>query len=385
MKGQPIELRGVSVSYGRLRVLEDIDLSVEAGEFIALLGPSGCGKTTLLRALAGFIPLASGRILVGGRDVAGRPPERRGIAMVFQSYALWPHMTAGQNIAYGLRVRRFGRTATARRVEEMTQLVGLEGLEERRVTELSGGQRQRVALARALAIDPPILLLDEPLSNLDARIRHSMRHEIRALQTRLGITAALVTHDQEEAMSMADRVVILHRGRIEQIGAPEEVYHRPATAYVAGFVGATNRLLVVARRDGGEVLLSLAGRPDPVRLPLADGDARPGVHAPGLVGGPMTLRFHGEAAILGSAEGVSDADLAVRGVVRQRSYLGKIYRHHVVVGEHEILVDHPRRVRVGESVDVRIPAAALNLYPESADRAAEGEPGGSTARQETQE
>ena len=202
------------VSYGDLEVLKGIDLSVRKGEFVALLGSSGCGKTTLLRTIAGFNTPTSGAISIDGRDVTRQPPDKRGMALVFQSYALWPHMTVDQNIGYGLKLRRTEASAARKRVDEMKDLLGLGSLGKRKPSELSGGQRQRVALGRALAINPDILLLDEPLSNLDARIRLTVRHEISALQRRLGITAVHVTHDREEAMVMADRIVILDAGRI---------------------------------------------------------------------------------------------------------------------------------------------------------------------------
>jgi len=194
--------------------------SVAEGEFVALLGSSGCGKTTLLRAISGFVPVEAGSIRVGDVDITHAPPDKRGMAMVFQSYALWPHMTAAANIGYGLKLRRKSRAEIAQRVDEVLRLLKLEGLGERKATELSGGQRQRVALGRALAIDPAILLLDEPLSNLDARVREQVRHEIKSIQQRLGITAIHVTHDREEAMVLADRIAIMDAGRIVQLGSP---------------------------------------------------------------------------------------------------------------------------------------------------------------------
>ena len=362
MAGLPIEMVSADTSYGDVRILKSISLSIAGGEFVALLGASGSGKTTLLRALAGFVPLRSGRILVDGIDVGQRPPERRGMAMMFQSYALWPHMNVERNIGYGLTLRRFDRKAIAKRVGEVMELVGLSGFEHRKVQELSGGQRQRVALARALAINPPILLLDEPLSNLDARIRHAMRGEIRSLQRKIEITTVLVTHDQEEAMSMADRVVVLDQGAIVQSGTPEEVYHRPNSPFVADFVGADNRLPVHAAFRNGDVLLSGPGLENTVRLPLSDGAGMPGVNAPNPVDGWMVAQFHSEAAVLGTNGTAADAGLVVRGVVRENSYLGKVYRHGIVVGDIEFLIDHRRRLDVGAAVEMRVPAAALNLF-----------------------
>ena len=266
MDNASLTVERVEVAYGPVRVLNGVCLEVAAGEFVALLGSSGCGKTTLLRAISGFVPVRAGAILVAGRDITRLSPERRNMAMVFQSYALWPHMTMAQNLAYGLRLRRVPRAARARRVQEITALLGLEGLADRPVTQLSGGQRQRVALGRALAINPRILLLDEPLSNLDARIRTTMRHEIKAVQQQVGITAIHVTHDREEAMVMADRIAIMNGGEIVQIGPPEEVYNRPADPFVAAFMGADNVIGVEVRHQNGAVRLAAGPHNDAVRL-----------------------------------------------------------------------------------------------------------------------
>ena len=379
MNGLPIRIESLDVSYGDVPVLRGIDLAVAPGEFIALLGASGCGKTTLLRALAGFVPIAAGRIEVGGEPVGALPPERRNMAMMFQSYALWPHMNAAQNIGYGLRLRRWPKARIAERVGELVALVGLEGLERRNVTRLSGGQRQRVALARALAIDPPILLLDEPLSNLDARIRQNMRHEVRSLQQRLGLTTILVTHDREEAMSMSDRMVILDAGRIAQAGTPEEVYRRPASGFVAAFMGAENAHPVNVRRENGSLLVSGPHVAGEARLPFAPSLApsltEDGVHCPDGGDGPMVARFRSEAAALFESGGpLPEEHLALSGRVTRQSYLGNIYRHSVRVGEHEFLVDHPRRIAADRAVAICIPAGALNLFepdrsPSAADAA----------------
>ena len=369
MNGLPIRIESLDVSYGDVPVLHGIDLAVAPGEFIALLGASGCGKTTLLRALAGFIPVAAGRIEVGGEPVGALPPERRNMAMMFQSYALWPHMNTAQNIGYGLRLRRWPKARIAERVRELVALVGLEGLERRNVTRLSGGQRQRVALARALAIDPPILLLDEPLSNLDARIRQNMRHEVRSLQQRLGLTTVLVTHDREEAMSMADRMVILDAGRIAQVGTPEAVYQRPASAFVAAFMGAENAYPVNVQRENGAVLVSGPHLVAETRLPFAASLEESGVHCPAARGGPMVARFRSEAAALVEVDRLPEAHLALSGTVTRQSYLGNNYRHSVRVGEHEFRVDHPRRIAADRTVAICIPAAALNLFEPDPDAA----------------
>ena len=219
-----------------------VDLSVAPGEFVAILGSSGCGKTTLLRTIAGFQKASAGRVRSFGHDMTDLPPERRDVAMVFQSYALWPHMTVLGNIGYGLRLRGMPREEIRTRVGTILAMLNMSGLEDRKVTDLSGGQRQRVALGRALAVEPRLLLLDEPLSNLDAKVRLQLRGEIKALQGRLGFAALHVTHDREEAMTMADRIVVMDQGRIAQVGTPEEVYHRPNSPFVATFMGADNTI-----------------------------------------------------------------------------------------------------------------------------------------------
>ena len=245
-----LSIEALTVSYGGLRVLDRVSLGVERGEMIALLGSSGCGKTTLLRSIAGFVIPESGTIRVDGRDITRLPPEARETAMMFQSYALWPHMSVADNIGYGLRMRSWKKDAIATRVADMLKLLQLEGFGPRPVTQLSGGQRQRVALGRALAVDPHLLLLDEPMSNLDYKVRIELRHELRALQKRIGITAVYVTHDREEALTLADRIAVIDAGRIVQIGAPEEIFHRPTSAFVAGFMGADNALDVMRAGDG---------------------------------------------------------------------------------------------------------------------------------------
>ncbi|MBO9578915.1 MAG: ABC transporter ATP-binding protein [Microbacteriaceae bacterium] len=237
-----VELRNVVKAYPGLRALDDLDLVLAPGEFVALLGPSGCGKTTALRSLAGLETITSGRIEVDGRDVTRLPTNQRDMGMVFQAYSLFPHMTALENVEYGLRMRRVGRAERAERAMEALALVGLEGREGRYAHQLSGGQQQRVALARALVIRPKVLLLDEPLSALDAKVRVQLREQIRRIQTELAITTLFVTHDQEEALAVADRVAVMNAGRIEQIGTPEELYATPRTAFVADFVGLSNRV-----------------------------------------------------------------------------------------------------------------------------------------------
>jgi putative spermidine/putrescine transport system ATP-binding protein len=332
---------------------------VRRGELVALLGSSGCGKTTLLRAICGFLPVQEGRILVDGQDITHLPPERRGAALVFQSYALWPHMTTAQNIGYGLKVRGWRRGRIAERVGAMLRLLELEGLGERKVTDLSGGQRQRVALGRALAVEPSLLLLDEPLSNLDARIRNELRHEIRALQQRVGITALHVTHDREEAMVMADRIAILDRGRIAQVGTPEELWHRPASPFVASFMGAD--IVVELAAEAGDGTVTLCQAAGAVRLPAGEG----GVHVTAEGRGRFAAHFRSHMArLMPAEEPVRDA-LRLEGRVTQQAYLGHGWRYGVAVGERQFLVDDSARFAPGEAVAVVIPAPALHLFPTS--------------------
>jgi putative spermidine/putrescine transport system ATP-binding protein len=243
----------INKRYGQLHILKDISIPIGEGEFVSLLGPSGCGKTTTLRCIAGFERPDSGRILFGTRDVTAALPEKRDIGMVFQSYALFPHMTVAENLAFGLEARRIAPAERRRRIGEVLSMVRLEGYDQRFPRELSGGQQQRVALARALVIEPSVLLLDEPLANLDATLRDEMRFFIRDLQQRVGITSVYVTHDQSEAMVMSDRIVVMNAGEIDQFGAPREIYERPASARVAAFIGRSNTLGgAIAEALGGE-------------------------------------------------------------------------------------------------------------------------------------
>ena len=276
---QPIAVEGVSKRYGGVTALDAVSLEIGSGEFLTLLGPSGSGKTTLLMVLAGFIRPTSGRVRVGGTDLTRVPPHKRDFGMVFQNYALFPHMTVGENVTYPLRLRGVRREEARRRVSEILALVQLEAMAGRRVDELSGGQRQRIALARAVVFEPRVLLMDEPLSALDKGLREKMQIEIRALHEALGITTVYVTHDQREALTMSDRIAVIDHGRIAQVDAPRQLYERPTSAFVAEFVGEST-LLPVDRAAAG---LRFGGRP------LKGGEGQRGDH---LVLRPEKLEFY---------------------------------------------------------------------------------------------
>ncbi|MFD2237143.1 ABC transporter ATP-binding protein [Aureimonas populi] len=237
-----LTIERLTKTYDQITAVDAISLDIERGEFVSLLGPSGCGKTTTLQMIAGFVEVTSGRILLNGRDLSQVPPAERGLGIVFQSYALFPHMTVAQNVGFGLEMRRVGRAERDRRIAAALQLVGLQTMADRYPRRMSGGQQQRVALARALVIEPDLLLLDEPLSNLDAKLREEMQGELRDIQERTGLTTILVTHDQAEAMALSDRVVVMNKGAIEQVAPPETAYQTPTTRFVADFLGRTNTL-----------------------------------------------------------------------------------------------------------------------------------------------
>jgi ABC-type Fe3+/spermidine/putrescine transport system ATPase subunit len=257
-----VELRAVTKRFGDHVAVDDLDLDVREGEFLSLLGPSGCGKTTTLRLIAGFERPDAGAIRIGGRDVASLPPYKRPVNTVFQSYALFPHLSVRDNVAYGLKQRGLSRPERRARAEEALELVRLPGMQGRKPRALSGGQQQRVALARALVMEPEVLLLDEPLGALDLKVRRQLQIELKRIQESVGITFVYVTHDQEEALAMSDRVAVMNEGRIEQLGAPQEIYDRPATEFVAGFIGDTNFI----ERDGRRVGV----RPERLRLARTD-------------------------------------------------------------------------------------------------------------------
>ena len=339
-----LAIDNVSVSYDGTRVLTDVSLDVARGELVALLGSSGCGKTTLLRSIAGFVTPQAGRIRVDGRDITPLPPEKRGTAMMFQSYALWPHMTVAGNIGYGLRMRGASKEAIARRIEEMLALLQLQGFGPRPVTQLSGGQRQRVALGRALAVDPNLLLLDEPMSNLDYKVRIELRHELRALQKRIGITAVYVTHDREEALTLADRIAVLDAGKVVQFGSPEQIFHRPASAFVAGFMGADNAIALTRASDGS----------------LASAKER-------RAGEPVTAHFRSDVARIDPpGEPARANDLRLSGEVIQTLYVGQGYRYRVRTDGADVWAHATQRIEEGAPVAVVVPRDALLVFPRAA-------------------
>jgi len=339
-----VTVEGLTKRYGRVEALRAVSQDFEAGKLTAILGPSGCGKTTLLRALAGFIAVDAGAIRFDGAPVTELPPQRRGTAMVFQSYALWPHMTVFDNVAYGLRLRRVPAGAVRTRVRQALQLVEIGDADEvalRKPTALSGGQQQRVALARALVVEPRVLLLDEPLSNLDAKVRQRLRVELRRLQRRVGITAIYVTHDQEEALAIADRVVLMNAGRVVQSGTPEVVYRQPATEFAADFLGVGNAL--EARAEAGALVL--AGQ----RLAYAGGEEGPVV---------VILRSSDLALSPGAA---ATAGPALAGALEESLFLGAYYRHYVRVGSALVMVDGPTPAPPGP-VTVTVPPDRIRVY-----------------------
>jgi putative spermidine/putrescine transport system ATP-binding protein len=340
-----LEIEGLSKHFGATVAVHDVSLDVREGEFVMLLGPSGCGKTTTLRMIAGFIAPTAGRVRIGGKDVTALPPWKRNAGMVFQSYALFPHLTVAENVAFGLEMRRMPKGDIPASVAEALRLVRLDRLAERLPRELSGGQQQRVALARALVIRPDVLLLDEPLSNLDAKLRETVRVEIRELQHKLGITTVMVTHDQEEALIMADRLVVMSDGAVRQVGTQRDLYERPADRFVAGFVGRSNLL-------SGRVVA-------PGRFETESGVAI-ACHDGAL--GPCVMALRPERLAIGAAAAGFDNRLA--GTVELVSYLGSSIDVHVRVSSADrVVVNVPNRAdgavpREGDRIDVGWPAAA---------------------------
>jgi iron(III) transport system ATP-binding protein len=350
-----VTIENLSLAFGATQVIRGISLRIEPGEFFTFLGPSGSGKSTLLRAIAGFGPKPRGRILIGSDDVTGRPPWTRNVGMVFQSYALWPHMTVRRNVAFGLEERRVPAAEIKKRVDAALTMVGLLEFAGRRPAQLSGGQQQRVALARTIVVEPRVLLLDEPLSNLDANLRIQMRREILALQRKLKLTTIFVTHDQEEANTISDRIAVLDQGVIQQVGSPMELYDNPANRFVAAFLGTANLIDGrVEQRAGKAAFVATDG----TVLPLADG--RPA--------GPATAMFRPQDLTLGApGDGAAFAagdGAMLAGRVETREFLGNLVRYAVRVGDHLILADDAHqsgRPTFAEGAQVEIALAARHV------------------------
>jgi iron(III) transport system ATP-binding protein len=322
-----VRLEDINLSFGKTHVLKGINLEIKAGEFFAFLGPSGCGKTTMLRLIAGFESAQSGHVIIGDQEVSHLPPWKRDLGMVFQNYALWPHMTVRKNVAFGLEERRLSRGEIKNRVDQALDLVGLLDLAQRRPNQLSGGQQQRVALARTIVIEPKVLLLDEPLSYLDARLRIQMRLELRQLQRKLSLTTIFVTHDQEEANTTADRIAVINDGIVQQIGTPVELYDNPVNLFVARFLGIANVISgAVVQEDGTALFRSFDGS---VAVPLNGRQSGSG----SVVFRPQNLviRHRQEAPI--------ESGTRLDGVVDHKEFLGSVIRYRVKIGEQFILVD----------------------------------------------
>ena len=349
-------IENVALRFGATEVLRGINLAVAPGEFFALLGPSGSGKSTLLRLIAGFNRNQSGRVLIAGRDVSGVPPWKRNVGMVFQNYALWPHMTVAQNVAFGLEERRLPAAEIRRRVAEVLELVELAGLEQRRPGQLSGGQQQRVAIARTLAIEPQLLLLDEPLSNLDAKLRLQTRQQLKKLQRRLNITTLFVTHDQEEALTTCDRIAVLDQGVIQQVGTPLQLFDHPLNRFVAQFVGSVNLFAGRFSREGSGLLFHSQAL-GAVALPASL--APPDLH------GELAFRPHAVRLCAGDTPAAHE-QMRLAGVVQSQEFLGEFLRYQVRVGSGLVLVDqsHARGEQplpVGAPVTLLVPATEIRF------------------------
>ena len=348
-----VVLTGVEKTFGQVRVIRDVDLRIGEGEFCVFVGPSGCGKSTLLRLIAGLEDVTSGTIRIGGRDVTRLPPARRGVAMVFQSYALYPHMTVAENITFGLKTARMDRGATERRLKRAVGVLQLDALLDRKPAQLSGGQRQRVAIGRAIVRDPKVFLFDEPLSNLDAALRTQMRIEIGTLHRDLGATMIYVTHDQVEAMTMADTIVVLNAGRVEQIGAPLDLYEHPANLFVAGFLGSPRMNFLdtqVEEVSGNLAQIALPGQAG-LSLPMTDNALK--------AGAPVVLGIRPEDILIG---GGGEAQLT--GTVKVAEHLGAetILHLHCAGVPLVVRTPGPARAAPGEAMTVGIPASACHLF-----------------------
>jgi len=348
-EGPAITIRNVSKFFGDVVAVDDVSLEIPEGEFLTLLGPSGCGKTTTMRMIAGFEEPSGGSILLRGTDVVGIPPHKREVNMCFQHYALFPHMTVGENIAYGLKLKKVPRDERARRVDEMLELVGLSGYGARKPGQLSGGQQQRIALARALVNRPAALLLDEPLGALDVKLRLQMRLELKRIQHELGTTFVFVTHDQEEALSMSDRIAVMNQGHIDQLGEPRQVYQHPETPFVADFVGVLNALEVrIDALEGADALMRVGDR-DRIVVPTAETGVSVGATA-------LVAVRPERVEVLRDGEEPDGAGSRLRGTVAQVVYLGTLTQFHIdtVLGKrliaHRLSDDRAGEIAQGDEI-----------------------------------
>lgn len=334
LKKVSVVARNLSLRFGSTDVLTGVNFTVDPGEFFALLGPSGSGKTSLLRIIAGFAGHTGGELLIDGQDVANIPAHKRNVGVVFQNYALWPHLSVWENVAFGLTEKRLPKDLIRQKVDAMLDTVGLKEFSKRHPSTLSGGQQQRTALARTLVVEPQVLLLDEPLSNLDKQLRAQMRREIRNLQRSLGLTTIFVTHDQEEAMTSADRMAVLDGGILQQIGTPTGLFDFPRNRLVAGFLGTTNMVEGVIEQVTSEKITFVAPDVGRITLPrLPHASPRPG---------KITISFRPhQVSLKVSDEHVDTARIWLRGVVESAEFMGEFFRYRVIIGDHALLVDQP--------------------------------------------
>jgi iron(III) transport system ATP-binding protein len=346
-----VRLEAVTKKFGAVAAVDAVDLVIEPGTLVTLLGPSGCGKTTTLRMIAGLEMPTSGKVLIGNKDVTLLPPNERDVSMVFQSYALFPHMTVMENVSYGLTQSNLSRAAQLAKAREGLALVGLTGFDDRLPSELSGGQQQRVAVARALVLEPQVLLFDEPLSNLDARLRRKMREDIREIQLKLGLTSVYVTHDQEEALAVSDKIVVMNRGRIAQVGTPADLYERPADAFVADFIGSANLVpgeILARDKKRGTVTVGL-------------GKSKLKVKANGIDGDKVFLVIRPSGVALGSKASGLPAK------IERATYLGSHWEYWVEAAGQSIFITQPigKRFPAGDRVTLELDLAQLAVVARS--------------------
>ena len=332
--------------YGSVRALDNVSVSIEKGELLAVIGPSGSGKTTLLRSIAGFVALDDGKIYINSTDITGKPPERRNVAMFFQNYALWPHMNVYDNIAYGLKIRKMDKKTIESKVKTTTEILDIKELLNRKPSQLSGGQQQRVALARAIIVEPKVLLLDEPLSNLDAKIRLKIRFELKALQQRLNIPTLYVTHDQEEALSIADRIVIMHGGEVLQSGKPEEIYKNPKNLFIADFIGS-NSIIHIPINNGfakiGNITYNILQNKDMASIVIRSDEVEISKEKP---------------------KDIKEKDLYLVGKIKAKLYIGLKYRYEISLEniKESLFVNHSTDLLTDTKVYINIPKGSYFIF-----------------------